>query len=141
MARQTVRVRAVYHIGFAPKKTHPLSLSGEAFIDTADFEPVRVFTKLARRVPFVVRMALGTDISGFGYHIEFKRLQDGNYFPTSYGTEYELRLLFHVRACYLPAWQYWQPVLASFLRWQSTHPAIVVTLVVALRTSIVRTSP
>lgn len=43
-----------------------------------------------------MRMALGTDVSGFGYNIEFKRLQDGNYFPISYGTEYELRLLFHI---------------------------------------------
>src|SRR5258708_12423201 len=45
------------------------------------------------------------------------------------------------RACYLPAWQYWQPVLASFLRWQSTHPAMDVTLVVAVKISILRTSP
>jgi hypothetical protein len=85
----------VYHIGFMPKDSNPLSLSGEAFIDAADLQPVRVFTNLRRRVPFVVRTALGTDVSGFGYNIDYKRLEDGN-LPASYGTEYEIRLLFHI---------------------------------------------
>ena len=59
----------MHHIGFAPKNTNPLSLSSEAFIDTADFERAKVFARLMRRVPSVMRMALGTDISGFGYNI------------------------------------------------------------------------
>jgi hypothetical protein len=96
MGQETLRGRDVYHIGFMPKDANPLSLSGEAFIDTADLQPVRVFTNLTRRVPFVVRTALGTDVSGFGYNIEYKRLEDGNYLPASYGTEYEIRLLFHI---------------------------------------------
>jgi hypothetical protein len=96
MGQETLRGRGVYHIGFMPKDTNPLSLSGEAFIDAADLQPVRVFTNLTRRVPFVVRIALGTDVSGLGYNIEYKRLEDGNYLPASYGTEYEIRLLFHI---------------------------------------------
>jgi hypothetical protein len=38
----------------------------------------------------------GTDVSGFGYNIEYRKLEDRNYLPASYGAEYELRLLFHI---------------------------------------------
>jgi len=86
----------VYHIGFAPQIRDPLIFSGDALIDVGDFQPVRVFAKLTRRVLFVMRTPLGTDYSGFGYNIEYKRLQDGNYVPTSYGAVCKLRLLFHI---------------------------------------------
>jgi hypothetical protein len=73
-----------------------MSWTGEAFIDTTDFQPVRVFTSLPRRVPFVVRTVLGTNASGIGYEVEYKEQEDGTWFPTSYGTEYELHLFFHL---------------------------------------------
>lgn len=86
----------MYHIGFLPKTKNTFAWAGEAYIDVTDFQPVRVFTNLSKRVPFAVRTVLGTDISGFGYNVEYKRLQDGTRLPTSYGTEYELRLFFHI---------------------------------------------
>jgi hypothetical protein len=69
--------------------------TGEAFIDAIDFQPVRVFTSQSQRLPFVVRTVLGTNVSGIGYDIEYKRREDGTWFPISYGTEYELHLFFH----------------------------------------------
>jgi hypothetical protein len=43
--------RNVYHIGFQPKNKGEITWAGEAYIDAADFQPVRVFTKLSRRIP------------------------------------------------------------------------------------------
>jgi len=51
----------VYHIAFTPKDTEEPTWAGEAFIDAAKFQPVRVFAKMSRRTPFsaedVVRSA------------------------------------------------------------------------------------
>ncbi len=44
--------RSVYHIGFRTKDKNNISWAGEAYIDAAEFQPVRVFTKLSRRIPF-----------------------------------------------------------------------------------------
>ena len=96
LGRETVQGRDAYHISFKPKDKDSLTWAGEAFIDVTEFQPLRVFTNLSRHVPFAVRTVLGTDISGFGYNIVYARQHDGSWFPTSYGTEYELRLFFHV---------------------------------------------
>ena len=45
------------------------------------------------------------------------------------------------RPHYLSAWQNRQPVFASFLRWQSMQPAIVVALVAFAMISICPTGP
>jgi hypothetical protein len=39
---------------------------------------------------------MGTNVSGIGYELDYKPQEDGNWFPTSYGTEYELHLFFHI---------------------------------------------
>jgi hypothetical protein len=36
--------RSVYHIGFRPKDNNEITWAGEAYIDAAEFQPVRVFT-------------------------------------------------------------------------------------------------
>jgi hypothetical protein len=40
--------------------------------------------------------SMGSNLSGAGYELDYKRQDDGNWFPTSYGTEYKIRLLFHI---------------------------------------------
>jgi len=96
IGRETLRERDVYHVAFTPKNKTILAWAGEAFIDATDFQPVRVFTNLSQGVPFAVRTFAGTDISGFGYNVEYKRQEDGIWLPSSYGTEYGLRLFFHI---------------------------------------------
>jgi hypothetical protein len=86
--------RSVYHIGFGPKDKKDYDWAGEAFIDATDFQPVRVFTKLSRRIPFVVRTMLGTDLPGIGFDVHYHRQEDGVWFPTSFGTEFRLHVLF-----------------------------------------------
>ncbi|MGD0792808.1 MAG: hypothetical protein ABR920_13660 [Terriglobales bacterium] len=86
--------RNVYHIAFTPKDKEDFAWAGEALIDVAEFQPVRVFTKISRRIPFLVRTMLGTDLPGVGFNVVYKRHEDGVWFPSSFGTEFRLRVLF-----------------------------------------------
>lgn len=88
--------RTVYHIGFRPKDKNDISWAGEAYIDAAEFQPVRVFTKLSRRIPFGVRTFLGTDLPGIGFNVVYKRQEDGVWFPATFGTEFRIRALFFI---------------------------------------------
>ena len=53
-----------------------------------------MFTKLSRRIPFAVRTLLGTDLPGIGYNVTFQRVDEGIWLPSSYGSEFELHVLF-----------------------------------------------
>jgi hypothetical protein len=88
--------RSVYHIGFKPKDKEDFTWAGEAFIDAADFQPVRVFTRLSRRLPLAVRTLLGTDVPGIGFNVVYQRQPDGVWFPISFGTEFNIRALFFI---------------------------------------------
>src|SRR5271166_735720 len=83
--------RSVYHIAFAPRGEQEPTWAGEAFIDAAEFQPVRVFTKMSRRIPFLVR-TMWFDLPGFGFNVAYKRLPDGVWFPTIFGTEFRLHV-------------------------------------------------
>jgi hypothetical protein len=85
--------RKVYHIAFAPRdedKGEP-TWTGEAFIDAAEFQPVRVFTRMSQRVPFLVRTTW-FDLPGFGFDVVYKRQEDGLWFPSTFGTEFQMRV-------------------------------------------------
>jgi len=97
IGQETEQERSVYHIGFGPKDKGDIDWAGEAFIDGVDFQPIRVFTKLSRRIPFVVRTMLGTDLPGIGFDVHYQRQEDGVWFPTSFGTEFRLRVLFFLK--------------------------------------------
>ncbi len=88
--------RSVYHIGFRPKDKNDITWGGEAYIDAAEFQPVRVFTKLSRRLPFAVRTLLGTDVPGVGFNVVYKRQEDGVWFPSTFGTEFRLHAVFFI---------------------------------------------
>lgn len=96
IGEEKLQGRAVYHIGFQPKDKGDIAWAGEAFIDTADFQPVMVFTKLSRRIPFLIRTMLGTDLPGVGFNVQYQRQKDGVWFPTSFGTEFRLHVLFFI---------------------------------------------
>ena len=81
--------RKVYHIAFTPKDTEELAWEGEAFIDAAEFQPVRVFTRLSGHIPVLVR-TMWFDLPGFGFNVVYRRQQDGVWFPSSFGTEFKV---------------------------------------------------
>lgn len=88
--------RTVYHVGFRPKDKDEITWAGEAFIDAAEFEPVRVFTKLSKRLPLWVRTMLGTDVPGVGFNVVYQKQEDGVWFPSTFGTEFRLRAVFFI---------------------------------------------
>ncbi|HKU24362.1 MAG TPA: hypothetical protein VJQ54_02760 [Candidatus Sulfotelmatobacter sp.] len=88
--------RSVYHISFGSKDKNADTWVGEAYIDTAEFEPVRVFTKLGQRIPLMVRSLLGTDLPGIGFNVVYHRQPDGVWFPATFGTEFRIRALFFI---------------------------------------------
>jgi hypothetical protein len=98
LGRQTLQGRDVYRIGFAPKdqkgQEGHAAWKGEALIDAAEFQPVNVFTKLAHGVPLLVRTMLGTNVPGVGFNVQYQRQPDGVWFPSSFGTEFRLHVLF-----------------------------------------------
>ena len=83
--------RNVYHISFTPKDTAEPTWAGEAFIDAAEFQPVRVFTKMSRRIPFLVR-TFWFDLPGLGFNVVYQRQDDGVWFPSSFGTEFRIHM-------------------------------------------------
>jgi len=93
---ETVQGRKVYRVRFRPHDKNELTWAGEALIDSAEFEPVRVYTKLSRKIPLLVRTLLGTDLPGLGFNVEYRRFDQGIWFPVTFGTEFRLRVLFFV---------------------------------------------
>jgi hypothetical protein len=67
---------------------------GEAWIDAAELEPVRIDTHLAFKVPWAVRTFLGTNLKQTGFAITYQRVADGVWFPATYGTEFQVDVLF-----------------------------------------------
>ena len=96
LGQETQQGRSVYHIGFRPKDRNEITWAGEAYIDATEFQPVRVFTKLSRRIPFAVRTLLGTDVPGVGFNVVYKRQGDGAWFPATFGTEFQIHALFFI---------------------------------------------
>ena len=92
----TLRGRKVYRVRFRPREKANLAWAGEALIDVEEMQPVRVFNHLSRRVPFLVRTLLGTDLPGLGFNVEYRRFDEGVWFPVSFGTEFRLRAVFFI---------------------------------------------
>jgi hypothetical protein len=94
LGQEVQQGRSVYHISFQPKDKDEILWAGEVYIDAAEFEPVQVFTKLAGRIPLVIRTLLGTDVPGIGFNVVYRRQPDGVWFPATLGTEFRIRAAF-----------------------------------------------
>ncbi|MBZ5565562.1 MAG: hypothetical protein LAP13_24465 [Acidobacteriia bacterium] len=93
---ETFQGHRVYRIKFRPADKHDLTWAGEALIDAEEFQPVSVATRLSRKIPFVVRTLLGTDLPGIGFSVQYRRFDEGIWFPTSFGTEFRLHAVFFI---------------------------------------------
>ena len=87
----------VYRVFFEPNhKVEDTCWKGDALISKADFQPLLVTTKLAQKIPLLVRTTLGTDLQGLGFSVQYQKFDDGVWFPVSYGTEFRIHVLFAV---------------------------------------------
>jgi len=98
--------RPTYKILFEPAEKHRCiniggdddgcdgaSWRGEAWIDIAELQPVRIFTQQAFRIPWGVKVFLGTNIQQSGFAVSYQRLAENVWFPVSYGTEFRFNVL------------------------------------------------
>jgi hypothetical protein len=92
--RDTFEGHDAYRVSFTPTDKSEIDWAGEAYIDATDFEPIYVYTKLSRKLPFAVRTLLGTDLPGVGYSLHYEKQPGGVWFPKTYGTEFTLHVLF-----------------------------------------------
>ncbi|MGC1421101.1 MAG: hypothetical protein WA815_02070 [Terracidiphilus sp.] len=92
--RERLNGRDVFHISFRPKKKDDFGWSGDAFIDTAEFQPVLVTTGMARKIPFAVRTLLGTNFPGLGFTVTYAPQPDGVWFPVTFSTEFKIHVLY-----------------------------------------------
>jgi hypothetical protein len=86
--------RDTFHIEFHPKDKNDVAWKGDAWIDTATFEPVVIRTALSRNLPLAVRVMLGTNIPGIGFTAIYAPQPDGVWFPVSLGSEFKIHVLF-----------------------------------------------
>ena len=95
-----VRGRHTYDIVFEPAELQSLCIhvggdeenpchpwKGEVWIDTQEFQPVRIETQMAKAVPWGVRVFLGTNVHQLGFSIDYERVAENVWFPAAYGTE------------------------------------------------------
>jgi hypothetical protein len=45
-------------------------------------------------LPLLVRTVLGTNLPGLGFTVQYRKFDDGVWFPVSYGTEFRIRAVF-----------------------------------------------
>jgi hypothetical protein len=86
--------REVFHLNFRPRDKDDYSWKGDAYIDTATYQPVLIRTTMARNLPFAVRTLLGTSLPGLGFTVAYAPQPDGVWFPTTFGTEFKIHFLF-----------------------------------------------
>ncbi len=100
IGRDVYRGRDVFRVVFTPKTDWTEGGSpwaGEALIDAADLQPALVTTHLARKVPLWLRTVFGTNVRHLGFKVVCSRLEEGLWFPVSYGGEFALRALWFYR--------------------------------------------
>jgi hypothetical protein len=68
--------------------------AGEVLVHPEEFQPISVTTRLATKIPLAVKLLLGTDIQQLGFQLTCRKMDEGLWFPASYGTEFHLKVLF-----------------------------------------------
>lgn len=67
---------------------------GTVYVDREAFQPVYLTTNLAWKVPLPIRVALGTNVQQVGFALRYEEVEDGLWFPVSYGGEFKIKLFF-----------------------------------------------
>ena len=96
LGEQTVSGRKAYRIRFGPADKNDFTWAGEAIIDEKEFQPMSVYSRLSKRIPFFVRTFLGTDLPGLGFNTQYARIEKDVWFPVSFGTEFRLHAVFFI---------------------------------------------
>jgi hypothetical protein len=68
------------------------SWQGEVWIDEEDYQPIRIDTKLAKGIPWGIRVFMGINIRQLGFSLTYERVAPGVWFPATYGTEFRVQV-------------------------------------------------
>lgn len=82
-----------YRITFEPN-SEARAWAGEALIHPEEFQPMLVTTRLSVKIPRAVKILFGIDIKQMGFNVTYRKVDDGLWFPSTYGTEFGLKVLF-----------------------------------------------
>jgi hypothetical protein len=98
LGREPRNGRDTFHIQFRPKDKSDIGWKGDAWIDTATFEPVIIRTALSRNLPLAVRIMLGTNVPGIGFTVIYApqpaNQPNAPWFPVSLGSEFKIHIFF-----------------------------------------------
>ena len=102
LGREPRNGRETFHIQFRPRDKSDFGWKGDAWIDTATFQPVVIRSALSRNLPLGVRVLLGTNVPGIGFTAIYAPQPgakstdnpDGVWFPVSFGSEFKIHVLF-----------------------------------------------
>ncbi len=98
--KEDYRGKQVYRITFKPRRESwdddegGTPWAGEILVDSNEFQPVFISTRLARGLPLFVKTVLGTNLKGLGFKLTYEKFEDGVWFPMIYGAEFELKAAF-----------------------------------------------
>jgi len=95
-AKQAVAGRDAYRIRFGPRDAKEFGWTGEALIDVEELQPLSVYTRLSRRIPFFVRTLIGTDVPGLGFSVKYARIDKDVWFRLIKKTEFRLHAVFFI---------------------------------------------
>jgi hypothetical protein len=62
------------------------------WIDEEDYQPTRIDTKLAKGIPWGIRVFMGINIRQLGFSLTYERVAPGVWFPATYGTEFRVQV-------------------------------------------------
>jgi hypothetical protein len=94
IGRERRNGRDVFHLTFQPKDKNDIDWKGDAYIDAEAFQPVLVSTAMSRKLPFAIRTLMGTSLPGLGFTVTYAPQPDGVWFPTTFGTEFKVNVLY-----------------------------------------------
>lgn len=98
--RENYQGRDVYKITYTPKKKKfddGMWFDGEVLVDANEFQPVLVTSHQTKGIPMAVKIIFGIDIKQVGFKTTYAKVEDGLWFPTTYGGEFDVRVLFGYR--------------------------------------------
>jgi hypothetical protein len=68
--------------------------SGTVLIHPDEFQPISVVTSLSKGIPGWVRVVFGINLKQLGFSLTYRKVAGGLWFPSTYGSEFFLRVFF-----------------------------------------------
>ncbi|MBE0657488.1 MAG: hypothetical protein IH602_07335 [Bryobacteraceae bacterium] len=68
--------------------------SGTVLIHPDEFQPISIVTNMSNPIPGWVKVVFGINLKQLGFSLAYRKVAGGLWFPSTYGTEFGLRVFF-----------------------------------------------